>query len=324
MSGVGGVGGVSTVSVVAVIGGGKIAHAALLLLKRAGVDVVVAARDPRQQRTLAALGARTASLCDAVAAASLVFLAIPAPAFPEVIDSVARVARGSQVVLHAARGAGPGFALPHQMIRSRSCWKKIAVIGGPLYVDDAAVGRPLSAAVASRYDEAVRAVRAMTQGTTMRISATRDVIGVEVAGAMSNVGHLAAGMARGSGFGETDQGLLSIRALVEAQRLGVFLGADRATFTGLAGVGDLIPRNLASTKLHREVGEKICSLGVDVDLGLEVLEGAVSARAGAALAEKCGIDLPLLRGVDDVLAGRARPKTVLDHVLSLDLGLQAR
>ncbi|MDP2344585.1 MAG: NAD(P)-binding domain-containing protein [Deltaproteobacteria bacterium] len=308
-------------TIVALIGGGKLARAAVMLLKRANVDVVVAARDPVQQRELKALGARVAPARDAVAEAALVFLAIPAPAFPEVIDDVAGVARGSQIVLHAARGAGPGFELPHQMIRARSCWKKIAVLGGPLYVDDAAAGRPLSAALASRYDEAVRAVRLMTTGTIVRISATRDVTGVEVAGALSNVGHLAAGLARGSGFGETDQGLLSVRALLEASRLGVFLGAERATFTGLAGVGDLIPRNLTSTRLHRDFGEQLAGGGVIS--GLEQLEGVVTARAGAVLAEKSGLDLPLLRGVDDVLAGRASAKAVLDHVLSLDLGLQA-
>jgi glycerol-3-phosphate dehydrogenase (NAD(P)+) len=311
--------------VVALIGGGKLARAAVMLLKRAGVDVVVAARDPVQAAELKALGARVASARDAVAEATLVFLAIPAPAFPEVVADVAGVARGSQIVLHAARGAGPGFELPHQMIRARSCWKKIAVLGGPLYVDDAAAGRPLSAAVASRYDEAVRAVRLMTQGTTVRISATRDVIGVEVAGALSNVGHLAAGLARGSGFGETDQGLLSVRALLEASRLGVSLGAERATFTGLAGVGDLIPRSLTSTRLHRDAGEQVAGgvVGGGVVGGLEQLEGVVTARAGAELANKSGLDLPLLCGVDDVLAGRASAKTVLDHVLSLDLGLQA-
>ena len=306
---------------VALIGGGKLARAALMLMKRAGVDVVVAVRDPVQQQELRALGARTASAVDAVAEASLVFLAVPAFAFPEVVDSVAAVARGSQIVLHAARGAGPGFELPHQMIRARSCWKKIAVLGGPLYVDDAAAGRPLSAAVASRYDEAVRAVRLMTTGTTVRISATRDVIGVEVAGALSNVGHLAAGLARGSGFGETDQGLLSVRALLEASRLGVFLGAERTTFTGLAGVGDLIPRNLTSTRHHRQAGEHFAHGGVVA--GLERLEGVITARAGAALAASAGLDLPLLSGVDDVLTGKATAKAVLDRVLSLDLGLQA-
>ncbi len=306
---------------VALIGGGKLARAALFLLTRAGVDVVVAARDPKQRAELESLGARFASPVEAVAQAALIFLAIPAPAIVDVVDGVAAVARGSQIVLHAARGAGVGFALPHQMIRARSCWKKIAVLGGPLYVDDAAAGRPLSAAVASRYDEAVQAVRALTEGTTVRISATHDVVGVEVAGALSNVGHLAAGLARGSGFGETDEGLLSVRALIEAQRLGVFLGADRATFTGLAGVGDLIPRNLTSTRLHRAFGEQWAA--GEVDGAVVELEGVVTARQGARLARQHGLQLPLLCGVDDVLASRASAKTVLDQVLALDLGLQA-
>ena len=74
------------------------------------------------------------------------------------------------------------------------------------------------------------------------IHSTRDVIGVGVCGAVPNVAHIAAGLAEGGGLGVTDQGLLLTRGLVEAMRIGIALGAERATFTGLAGVGDLIPR----------------------------------------------------------------------------------
>jgi glycerol-3-phosphate dehydrogenase (NAD(P)+) len=176
----------------------------------------------------------------------------------------------------------------------------------------------------------------------VRVSATRDVVGVEVAGALSNVGHIAAGLAAGAGFGETEQSLLHVRALLEATRIGVFMGAERATFTGLAGLGDLIPRNVTSTRLHRKAGEDFVRAGVrsNQDFAASAkdreddaanadardvfaMEGLVTARAMARFAERNGLDLPLVVAVDQIFAKRQQVRPALDHVLSLDLGLQA-
>ncbi len=307
---------------VALLGGGKLARASLALLKRGGATVTASVRDKAQVKALEEGGAVIAPARDAVRDAHVVVLAVPAGAFVDVVDAVSDVARGDQIILHAARGLGPDAMLPSEMIRRASCWKKIAALGGPLYVDDAAHGRQLSAAIASRFDEAVRAVKALTQGT-VRFSSTRDVIGVEVAGALSNVGHLAAGLAKGAGLGDTDQSLLTVRALLEAARFGVSVGADRATFNGLAGVGDLIPRNITSTRVHRSMAEEWAK-GGDVNATvLAALEGAVTAREVAAQAKKSGLDLPLVCAVDDVLAGRQQAQPALLRVLSLELGLQA-
>lgn len=305
---------------VALLGGGKLARAALTLLRAANVDVVASVRAAAQAHSLEAAGARIAPAREAVASADVVFFAVPAPALGAVVDVVTGVARAEQVVLHASRGTGEDGALPHEIIRRSSCWKKIAVLGGPLYVDDAVAGRQLAAAVASRFDEVIRVVRALTKGT-VRVSSTRDVIGVEVAGALSNVGHVAAGLAAGAGFGETDQSLLHVRALLEGARLGVHLGADRNTFNGLAGLGDLIPRNVTSTRLHKKAGEDfVAGIAHDKAAGME---GLVTARAVAALGVRHHLDLPLVRAVDDIFAGRADVTAAIEQVLALDLGLQA-
>lgn len=306
---------------VAILGGGKLAHAALGLLARAGVvDVSVAVRSAAAAARLSAAGARVQKASDAVAAADVVIIAVPAPAVAEVVDVVGAVARGDQVVLHASRGVGPGAVLPSEMIKRATCWKKIAVLGGPLYVDDAAAGRALQAAIGCRFDEGVRVVRALV-GDGMRLSPTRDVIGVEVAGAVSNVGHLAAGLAAGAGFGDTDQSLLHVRALLEAARYGVAHGAERATFNGLAGIGDLIPRHVTSTRLHREAGQALAR--GDHDDETAGLEGVVTAVELAAAARKLGIALPLTQAVAAIFEHGASAKDELTRVLALDLGLQA-
>jgi glycerol-3-phosphate dehydrogenase (NAD(P)+) len=306
---------------VAIIGGGKLASAAAAMLGRNAALTAWArsaeARGRLQREGVAVVDAPR----DAVRDADVVFVAVPAPAFADVIDVFADVTRGDQVLLHGTRGVAPGFALPHAVVRARSCIKKTAAIGGPLYLDDAAAGRPLSAAVASRFDEVFAAVRALTAGTPLRIHATRDVIGVEVAGALSNVGHLAAGLAEGAGLGETDQGLLAVRALVEAGLIGAELGADPATFHGLAGLGDLIPRRITSSRRHREVGAAVA--GGLAHAGIDALEGAVTAAEAAMLAGRHGLALPLVVAVDAILHRGAPARATLDRVLSSELGLRA-
>ena len=155
----------------------------------------------------------------------------------------------------------------------------------------------------------------------MRIHSTRDVVGVEVCGAVSNVSQIAAGLADGLGLGETDQGILLTRGLVEAARIGTALGAERSTFSGLAGVGDLIPRPVTSTRRHRALGVEI-SEGRDAASATEQyseLEGLRTVRAARALGKRLDLSLPLIDAVDDVLYAGKPAGPALERVLSLDL-----
>jgi glycerol-3-phosphate dehydrogenase (NAD(P)+) len=308
---------------VAVLGGGRFAQAARLLIG-GNADVVVWVRAGQARRAIADQGVVVdEDIQRVVAAADVIFLAVPAPAFGEVVDAFAGAARGDQILVHGARGVGDGFTLPHRLVRERCCIKKIAALGGPLYVDDAAAGRPLSVALASRFDEVVGALRVLTTGTPVRLHVTSDVVGVEVAGAMSNLGHLAAGLAHGAGLGETDQGLLAVRALLEAGAIGAALGAERATFNGLAGLGDLIPRHVTSSRRQREAGVALAAGEAVAGVDVFALEGAVTAREGARFAERHGLVLPLVAAVDEIVRGAAPAKATLEGVLSLDLGLGA-
>ena len=207
--------------------------------------------------------------------------------------------------------------------------KKIVVIGGPIYLDDAGSGRILNAAIASRFDEALAAVRGLVKGAPIRLSATHDIAGVELCGALSNVGHLATGLAAGAGLSETDQGLLHVRALLEAGRFGRAMGAERGTFSGLAGVGDLIPRRVSSQKKHKDIGHAIAIGGIgagardDDDDVTSTLEGAITAREGVRFADHHHVDAPLMRAVVAILDEGKPAGATLKEVLDTDLGLQA-
>lgn len=312
---------------VAILGGGRLAYGALGMVRpsaKAGDLVVVGWSRSAEGRALLKAGGAVVkdSAADAVCGADIVLVCVPAPSLSDVANLAAPGATGDQVVVHAARGVGAGFALPHEVLRGASCWKKIVALGGPLYLDDAGSGRALNAAVGSRFDEAIDAVRSMVKGAPLRLSSTRDIVGVELCGALSNVGHLAAGLAAGAGLGETDQGLLHVRALLEAGRLGRSLGAERTTFSGLAGVGDLIPRRVSSQRRHRDVGHAV-GAGEREGVDVTTLEGAVTAREGARFAAHHGFAAPLLLAVQQILDEHVAAAPTLQKLLDTELGLQA-
>jgi glycerol-3-phosphate dehydrogenase (NAD(P)+) len=269
----------------------------------------------------------TREIAEAVEGASVIFFAVPASALPSVAAKYGDSAKPDHVVIHAVRGVGNGFKLPHQVLRETTCVRKIGVLGGPLQAVELTSGRPLAAVLASKFSETVRAIQALTKNTPVIVHGSKDVVGVEVAGALSNVAAIAGGMSDKLELGETARGLLLTRGLVEARLLGVALGADSATFAGLAGVGDLIPRKVTSTDRHRQLGTRLAE-GVRLEAALAVIsgevEGVLTAREAIALATRLSIDLPLVRAVESVLDGKATARDALESVLRLDLDLETK
>lgn len=310
-----------------ILGTGRLGRGVAAMLLSKGARVIMYARRElsRKQAEQALPGVETTgSLEEACASSRFFFFAVPATSLLELAREYAPYAAGDHLVLHGCRGVGEGFLLPHKAIRQVTCVKRVGALGGPLYSEDFGSGRPLAAVVASRYDEVIEATRALAEGSAVRISGSNDPVGVEVAGALSNVAMLAAGMARGLDLGETARGVLLAHGLSEAMRLGVALGADPATFGGLAGVGDLIPRRVSSTMRNVHTGEQVAkgrSLPEILSETLGAVEGVTTAREAAALAERLSLHLPLVRAVRDVLAGVRPAREALESVLTTDLSL---
>ena len=309
---------------VAILGAGRFARAVARILGQVGARASVWARSEASAAAIIE-AADAVEVCtdigDATKRADVVVFAVPASAIEAVAGLYGPFARGDQIVIHAARGVASGFALPHQLIRSKTCVRKIGALGGPLQAGELGSGRPLAAVLGSRFDEAVDAIRALTRSAPVSVHGSRDIIGVEVAGAVSNVSALAAGMANAIDFGDTARGILLTHGLVEAQRIGCALGADAATFTGLAGVGDLIPRHVSSTDRHLEVGALVAR-GASLEAALERtpghVEGVLTAFEADALAKRKNLSVPLVSAVASVLRGQASPEPALERVLRLD------
>lgn len=315
---------------IALLGGGRLALRLTQLLARSPLEVRVWARSAKARAELAALKAPNAEICErmeeACHAANVVFFCVPAFAMEDVAEQYAPHARADHVVLHACRGVGRNFTLPSDSIRGHTCVRRVGVLGGPIYFGDVQHGRPVNVVLGSRFEETFEAARTLVAGTPVRLHTTMDLVGVEVAGAISNVTTLAVGMADELGLGETARGVLLTRGLTEAARVGAKVGADAATFSGLAGVGDLIPREVSSNRRHREVGA-LLARGLSLEEALGKVEGAVegvtTAQEVEALVRHHRLKLPLLTAVAEVLRGRVTAAGALDGVLSLDLGLDA-
>jgi glycerol-3-phosphate dehydrogenase (NAD(P)+) len=312
---------------VAILGAGRLAEAVTRVLASRGARLRVWARrkDAREEfaarhRGNLARDVVSGELGEMAAPAELVVFAVPAPAIAEVAHLFGEVARGDQLVLHACRGVGPNFRLPHQMIRDRTAVRKIGALGGPLHAQELGSGRTLAAVLASRFDEVIEAIARLTKDTPIRVHPSRDLVGVEVSGAVSNAAALAAGMADALSLGETARGVLLTHGLADAQRLGVALGASSATFGGLAGVGDLIPRRVSSTDRHHALGARLAR-GEPLPPGSEGVEGIITTREAMSVAHARRLDLPLLSAIDRVLRGETPARTALERVLESDLDL---
>jgi glycerol-3-phosphate dehydrogenase (NAD(P)+) len=178
---------------------------------------------------------------------------------------------------------------------------QVAVLTGPNLAREIAAEEPTATVIAcSDHDRAVALQRACTTGYFRAYTET-DVVGCEVGGANKNVIALACGMAAGMGFGDNTRASLITRGLAETARLGVALGADPMTFSGLAGLGDLVATCSSPLSRNRTFGERL-GRGETLERAEEanhgqVAEGVKSCSSICALGERYGVELPIADAV---------------------------
>jgi glycerol-3-phosphate dehydrogenase (NAD(P)+) len=181
---------------------------------------------------------------------------------------------------------------------------RVTVVSGPNLALEIAEEQPTATVVAGTDERAMRLVAEACTTTYFRPYLNRDVTGVELCGAVKNVIALAVGMAQGRGFGYNTTATVITRGLVEITRLGLALGADAATFAGLAGMGDLVATCSSPLSRNHTLGKYIGegrSLEEAVAATGTTAEGAKSCRSVLDLAGKHGVDMPITAGVVAVL-----------------------
>lgn len=196
----------------------------------------------------------------------------------------------------------------------------IVVLTGPSHAEEVARGIPTAVVAAGEDRRAAELTQDLFMNDRFRIYTSSDVLGVEIGGAMKNVIALCAGCCDGMGMGDNTKAMLMTRGITEIARLGMALGAKAETFTGLAGIGDLIvtctsahSRNCRAGKL---IGQGASAAEAVSGMDGSVVEGYYAAASARALAEKTGVEMPITEGAYQVLYEGKKPEIVLTELMA--------
>lgn len=192
------------------------------------------------------------------------------------------------------------------------------VVSGPSFAAEVVRGTPTAVVVASLSPELPDLVRTALQNGRFRIYASRDVVGVELAGALKNVIALAAGISVGLGHGHNAMAALVSRGLAEIARLGVALGASRSTFAGLAGIGDLLLTCTGPLSRNRAVGVRLGRgepLGAILSETKSVAEGVRTVEAVMELTHRTGVEMPIAEQVYRIAHEGRDPRAALAELM---------
>ncbi len=197
--------------------------------------------------------------------------------------------------------------------------RRLCVLSGPSFAREVVAGAPTAVVVASRSERARLRMQRLFQTDRFRVYTNADVIGVELGGALKNVIALAAGVAAGLELGYNAVAALMTRGLAEISRLGVAMGAESATFAGLAGMGDLVLTCTGGLSRNRTVGYELGrGRTIEEILGEKrtVAEGVATARAVHRLSGRLGVEMPVSAEVHRIVAGRADPNEALHRLMT--------
>ncbi len=210
------------------------------------------------------------------------------------------------------------FARPTEILRSVLGSENVAVLSGPSHAEEVARRLPTSVVVAAAAENLAAWFQELFGSDRLRVYTNLDIVGVEFAGALKNVLGIAAGICDGLGFGDNAKAALLTRGIVEMTRFGVAHGADAATFSGLAGIGDLITTCFSPHGRNRSVGERL-GRGETVEAvrrGPKIAEGIFTALSVQERAQPIGLETPIMSSVYDVLYQGKPPLLAVQELLS--------
>jgi glycerol-3-phosphate dehydrogenase (NAD(P)+) len=310
---------------IAVVGAGSWGTAFSRLLFERGHEVTLVCRDPEQARAIAETGHNprylpTVDLSGVVPGtvpgtgfdeAELIVLAVPSKTFGD----VARSLPGTAPVLSLSKGLDPASATRLSTLVTE---RPVAVLSGPNMAEEVAAGLPTAAVIASEDAALAEELQSAINSLVFRIYVNPDVTGVELCAAAKNVIGLAAGGVDGLGLGDNGKAALITRGLVEMARLGEACGGRPETFSGLAGMGDLIVTCESRHGRNRAAGELIARGASPEEAAATIgqtVEGLTTAPVLRDLSHRLGIELPITEGVCAVLEGNVRLADLVEGLM---------
>ncbi|MET1006830.1 MAG: NAD(P)H-dependent glycerol-3-phosphate dehydrogenase [Propionibacteriaceae bacterium] len=257
---------------------------------------------------------------DAMAGAEFVVLAVPSQTLRA--NLYAWSIPDDAVVISLAKGIEQGTGLRMSQVITQTAGiaaERVAVVSGPNLSREIAVRQPSASVVASVSAETADAVQNICHTTNFRAYTNTDVIGTELSGATKNVIALAVGMGVGIGLGDNATASVITRGLAETTRLGLVLGADPYTFSGLAGLGDLVATCSSPLSRNRTFGEELGKGRTVAEITAstrQVAEGVKSCASIQALADEHQVEMPIVEHVAAVIAGELSPREMIRSLMS--------
>lgn len=247
-------------------------------------------------------------------------LAVPSAHVRATLQALAPRLYGRAPILSVTKGIEEGTSRRiSEVIAEELPGRGIAVLSGPNLAREVADGKPAGSVVASADPDLAADLAALLSNERFRVYTNRDLVGVELAGALKNVIALAAGMVDGLGFGDSAKAGIITRGLAEMTRVGVAAGAHPLTFAGLAGVGDLIATCMSPLSRNRRAGELLASGLPWAEVARQlngVAEGVSSVRGALQMASGYGVEMPIAEQVAAVIHDGRSPLQGVAELMS--------
>ena len=329
---------------ITVLGAGSWGTALAMLLSEKGLDTVLWARNERHAQELADSRRNrryldgfdlprslkiTSNLEKALDGCQALLFVVPSHGMRQTARQVARLMDEKNppiAIVSCAKGVENGTLKTMTEVLEdelpKACSPYLSVLSGPSFAKEVAQKMPTAVTVASSSHEVSAMVQQLFHTPFFRVYCTYDTVGVQLGGAVKNVLAIAAGISDGLGFGTNSRAALITRGLAEMSRLGLKMGANPLTFSGLAGLGDLVLTCTGELSRNRQVGLKLgrgmCMDEILASMSM-VAEGVKTSRSLHELAQKHDVEMPIIDNVYKVIYEGMDPRDCVSLLLSRPL-----
>ena len=250
----------------------------------------------------------TSSLSDALTGARAVLLVVPSQSMRQNVRLIAEYLDGSMLIVSAAKGLEIGSGKRMSEVISDeiepALWPNICVLSGPNLSQEILHSLPAATVVAAKEEAVARKAQKLLTSPNLCIYTNTDIVGVELGGTLKNIIALGAGIADGLGYGDNAKAALLTRGLTEMTALGVALGANPLTLSGLTGLGDLVATCNSALSRNHYVGVELGkgrSLKEITDSMTGVAEGVSTTLVVWEMAHKMGLEMPITEAIYRIL-----------------------
>jgi glycerol-3-phosphate dehydrogenase (NAD(P)+) len=321
-----------------VVGAGSWGTALAWVLARGGYETLLYARRGDQAERIAACGENeeylpgcalpegltpVSDLPDALQGTGLVVIAVPSPWFRDACRRISGSAGDGTLYVSVSKGIEEGsLRRMSEVMAEELPGGRYTVLSGPSFAREVVREQPTAVVVASEDEDAAREVQGAFSGSRLRLYTNRDVVGVELGGAVKNVIAIAAGAVEGLGLGTNTLAALITRGLAEMRRLALPLGAQADTLSGLSGLGDLVLTCTGALSRNRQVGARLAEgetlAAIEASMRM-VAEGIRTTLSVCALADMAGVEVPIAQTVNRILNQRKPPREAVEDLMGREL-----